>query len=149
MRSPTPPPKTVSRSGASSSSSSAARFPPPPPGHVHHIVVSRVGPDILRDQELMSAALRGMHYLKQGDRHILDRTAFGFRTDESCEICPQLIRDELLDFHSTLFPQSQGHIMALWSPAYAKLKGKQKSHCDKQICIRTLYSLTEDAPPLP
>ena len=84
MRSPTPPPKTVSRSGASSSSSSAARFPPPPPGHVHHIVVSRVGPDILRDQELMSDALRGMHYLKQGDRHILDRTAFGFHQASSC-----------------------------------------------------------------
>ena len=51
MRSPTPPPKSVSQFASSASSSFGPRFAPPPPGYINHVIVSHVGPEILRDPE--------------------------------------------------------------------------------------------------
>ena len=69
-RSPTPPPKRVKQPAPQPSAHPP--FPPPPPGYVHHVIVSHVGPAFLRDPEVLGAALRGLHYYKQGERHVVE-----------------------------------------------------------------------------
>ena len=73
LRSPTPPPKSVMQYASSSprgnsSAPPAGSFAPPPPGYVHHVVVSHVGPNLLRDPTALSPAVYGLDYYKQAGR---------------------------------------------------------------------------------